>query len=374
MDHKSPMQHSAVQTAHQARDWRNFSQMALAIAMLAMAALSVLVVWADPYGVRTAGKPGLAPQLVDSNQRYMYPQLVRSGHFDSAVLGTSSSRLLDPARLSLLFGTRFANLAMNAATPWEQTQMMALVRANWQRPATIIWGLDSTWCETDADSPAKRLTARSFPDWLYQPAAPSTWLSLPKLVNMTALELAFRRLAISTGQMGPRMRADGFDEFTPPDATYDAARARFHLYRHRGGSAPASLPPDAAVASESETGKWVFPALGWLEASLQALPAKTRKILLFPPLHVASLPVEGSYELARDAACKGAILALAGRLSASVVDYRILSAVTRDETRFWDPLHYRIDVARMIELDLANASQRGQVASGNAILRHQPPR
>ncbi len=373
------MQQPSVQANDPAQDWREFSLFTLVIAAVAMAALSVMVIWADPYGVRTAGKHGVAPQLVDSNQRYMYPQLVRSDLFDSAVLGTSSSRLLDPARLSELFSTRFANLAMNAATPWEQTQMMALVRANWTKPAAIIWGLDATWCEMDADSPAKRLTPRSFPEWLYQDKPPSAWLSLPKLMNMTTLELAFRRLAMLAGQMGPRMRPDGFDEFTPPDATYDAARARFHLYRHRAGDVPATLPPDSIIADTnvaggSENGKWLFPALGWLEASLQALPSTTRKILLLPPVHAASLPTEDSSERARIAACKSAIVALGQRNSATVVDYRILSPVTREETRFWDPLHYRVDVARMIERDLAGADQTGAVTSGNAILRHRQPR
>jgi len=42
---------------------------------------------------------------------------VRSGRYDSAVVGTSTVRLLDPQRLGALFGARFANLGLNAGTP-----------------------------------------------------------------------------------------------------------------------------------------------------------------------------------------------------------------------------------------------------------------
>jgi hypothetical protein len=349
--------------------WRRFSVTLLAVALALGLALAALIVWADPFGLRV--RPGAAPPiLVDSNQRYVYPQLVRSGRFDSAVIGTSSSRLLDPARLSASFGGRFANLAMNAATPYEQTRMARLVRANWAAPRAIIWGIDATWCEADADQPSKRLTPRPFPEAFYEDAPPG-WSAMAGQINLATLEIAVRRAALAFGQGGPRMRADGYDEFTPPDATYDAARARFHLYRAHGGAVPPALPPAPDVAPSA--GGHAFPALAWLEAELAALPAATRKLILLPPLHWASLPAEGSADVARNAACKRALMALAERVDASLLDYRLLSPLTQDDSRFWDPLHYRIDVARRIEDDLARADRDrrlGQGQGGDVVLRH----
>ncbi|MCC7282510.1 MAG: hypothetical protein IT556_09020, partial [Acetobacteraceae bacterium] len=49
--------------------------------------------------------------------------LARSARFDSAILGTSTSRMLRPAVLDPLFGARFANLSMNDATAWEQYRL-----------------------------------------------------------------------------------------------------------------------------------------------------------------------------------------------------------------------------------------------------------
>ncbi|MGL4728865.1 MAG: hypothetical protein ACRCWO_08915 [Bosea sp. (in: a-proteobacteria)] len=308
---------------------------------------------------------------MDSNQRYVYPQLVRSGRFDSAVLGTSSSRLLDPAKLSAGFSTRFANLAMNAATPWEQMRMARLVRANWPAPRVVIWGIDATWCEADADSPAKRLTPRPFPDEFYGDKPPGL-LAFAGQMNFATLEIAFRRLGQAIGQGRPRMRADGFDEFTPPDATYDAARARFHLYRAHGGVPPNVMPQtdDVAIRAEGH----VFPALAWLEQELAALPALTRKLILTPPLHWASLPRSGFGDEAREAACKRALTALAGRVNAALLDYRLFSPLAHDDSRFWDPLHYRVDVARRIEADLLAADRAGRLEGADVVLRHAQTR
>ena len=71
---------------------------------------------------------------MDLNQRFMYPQIVRSGRFDAAVFGTSTVRLLDPQRLGAAFGGRFANLGMNAGTPWEQMQLADLFLRHVPRP------------------------------------------------------------------------------------------------------------------------------------------------------------------------------------------------------------------------------------------------
>ncbi len=56
--------------------------------------------------------------------------------------GTSTARLLDPQELDRAFGGRFANLAMNAATPWEQTQLARLFLT--RAPArACCFGLDA---------------------------------------------------------------------------------------------------------------------------------------------------------------------------------------------------------------------------------------
>src|SRR5690349_6903202 len=105
--------------------WRSFLAAFASAAALFALGLYAFVVLLDPYGLR-AGPDRPSGPIMDVNQRYMYPQIVRSGRYDAAVFGTSTIRLLDPRRLREAFGARFANFGLNAGTPWEQVQIASL--------------------------------------------------------------------------------------------------------------------------------------------------------------------------------------------------------------------------------------------------------
>lgn len=329
------------------------------------------VVAMDPFGLRVgAGQP--ARPLMDINQRYMYPQLVRSGAFDSAVLGTSTMRLLDPAILSQAIGGRFVNLAMNAATPWEQTQMAQLFAQGPRRPATVIWGLDQTWCDGDATSAQKRLTPRPFPPWLYDGPG---WLDAGRQLNLTSLEIAVRLLGQRLGYLPARIRGDGYEVFTPPEASYDLARARRHLYPASDGVAPdlsPLVPP--AVASAQERANWRFPALDWLDQALARFPPETRRLLVLPPTHVSGLPRPGSLDAQRYDACKSTLRELAARQGATLVDYSHRSSVTAVDENYWDPLHFRLPIARRVEAELAAVARGAALPQDGVAVVRGPPR
>lgn len=344
---------------------------AFVIATLALAGLlSGFVVAMDPFGLRISA--GLAARpLMDLNQRFMYPQLVRSGAFDSGVFGTSTMRLLDPAILSRSVGGRFANLAMNAATPWEQVEMARLFARTVPAAKAVIWGVDHTWCEPDATSPAKRLTPRPFPPWLYDGAG---WFDGLRQLNLTTLEIAARLLGYQMGLLPERIRGDGYEVFTPPEASYDLAQARGHLYAGSAGVARDMTPlsPPETV-SEVQRRDWRFPALDWLDAALAAFPGETVRMIVLPPTHFASLPREGSADAQRYDACKAALRELAGRRNASIVDYAHGSSLTRNDENYWDPLHFRLRIARRVEAELAAVLRGSAVASDGVARVVSPP-
>lgn len=344
--------------------WRGWSK-AFALAALALTALLFGFIAAlDPYGARVQAGQSARP-LMDLNQRFMYPQIVKSGAFDSAVLGTSTLRLLDPAILSMGLSARFANLGMNAATPWEQAQIASLFARRVAAPKLVIWGIDQNWCEADATSETRRLTPRPFPPWLYDDSAWNDW---PKQLNFTTLEIALRLAAHRLGLQPERLRGDGYEVFTPPEGTYDLARARFHLYRRSGGRAPdltPQLPPVEVPATERAS--WQFPALAWLEQGLAAFPTTTRRLIVLPPVHASALPREGSAAWQRFEACKAQIGAIAARRQAVIADYAHPSVLTREDANYWDPAHYRLPIARRIETDLI-ALGRGDMAPADPAL------
>ena len=339
------------------RAWRRFVLTLAGTLVGLLAALYGLVLLADPFGLRVG--PGRPPgALMDLNQRWMYPQLARSRLYDGAVLGTSTMRLLDPRALGDAFEARVANLGMNAATPWEQAELARLYLRENPAPRLLVWGLDRNWCEPDADAPGKRLTFRSFPRALY---GTHLWRILPDLLNLKSVEIAFRSLLHRAGLMRERIRRDGYEVFTPPEATYDVARARAHIWAGTPGRVTPVDPP--AALSPEEAARLRMPALEWLTALVAQVPVSTRLVLVLPPINVAAQAVPGSRDAALDAACKARIAATGAAHGAPVVDFRYPSPLTSDDANYWDPLHYRLGVAARIVADLKRAVDTRQDAA-----------
>src|SRR4051794_35352286 len=132
--------------------------------------------------------PPLPRVPISTNARYSFPALARSDKFDSAVFGNSSSRLLEPRLLNPGFSAHFANLAMNAATAYEQTRLFdVFVRAH-PSPRVVMFGLDAGWCA----STFQWLTERSFPEWMYREDLWSAYLHVfsPYAVQEAANQFA----------------------------------------------------------------------------------------------------------------------------------------------------------------------------------------
>lgn len=325
--------------------WRRFGRDLLLSALVAGAGAVAFVAAMDPYGLRAAPGRRTGP-IMDRNQRFMYPQIARGGAFDAAVFGTSTARLLDPEDLDRAFGARFANLAVNAATPDEQRRLAELFLAG--RPVrTALFGLDATWC---AAVPPPR-TAHPFPDWLYETGTP--WGAL-KQANLQGLAVA-GRVALHALHLTPaRLRPDGYGVFTPPEAAYDLERARLHI---RAGT---RIDPDASDAAPvQEKPDAGMPALDRLDTLLAALPESARRIVAFMPVHVAVQGAPGTEQGRREAACKARVATIGRARGALVVDFRIPSPVTMEDANYWDALHYRLPVAARIVAGLKAAAETG---------------
>ncbi len=322
--------------------------------VLALAALlfNILV---DPYGANPLRLRFERP-LMDINQRFMYPQVLRSGEYDGAVFGTSTIRLLNPSELEAAFGGHFANFGMNAATPFEQSEAVRLFIAHTPHLRNLVWSLDRSWCDPDAETPAKLLTDRAFPPWLYDG---SRWATIPHLFNLRTLEISARVVLNRLGLMKPRLPRDGYEVFTPPEASYDAARAAAHIW----GGKPrrvTSMEPEFE-ASAAERSAWRFPALERLGATLAGLPASARLLALFPPVHIAIQPVPGSLEAAKDTECKVRIATLIAEHHGTTVDLRFASPITADDSNYWDALHYRLPIAKRV-VDVLQQASKGETS------------
>ncbi|CAH0217327.1 hypothetical protein [Roseomonas sp. CECT 9278] len=292
----------------------------------------------DPWGMLPLSLP-LPRETVTTNQRFSYPMLARDPRFDSVVIGTSATRLLRPPVLDAALGGRFANLSMNSGTAWEQTQLLALFTRAHPAPRNVLVGFDMVWCEA---GPLRRLTPRPFPDWMY---GANLWRGYAEILNPFAAEEAGKQALAMLGLGRARYGRDGWADFLPDESRYDPPRAAAGLVPPAWTPAPA-MPPD-----------FDFPQHALLAERLAALPPATRVLLFFVPYHISLQPPDGTLDALRWAACRASIAAVArGRPGTILADFMMPSAITREDTNYWDPQHYRIGIADRLVRDLAQAA------------------
>jgi len=331
------------------RQWRAFAAMFVAIFVGGLVLVYGFIVLMDPYGINPYALP-IQRAIVSISQRYMYPQLIRSHQFDSFVIGTSTSRLLDPRILNQTFHARFVNLGMDSMTAWEQSTVMDYFVRKVGAPKVLLVGLDGVWCDSDAAS--HRITFRGFPGWLYEDTAAPAFAYL---LNYGTLEIAGRLVGYQLGLYPERIRNDGFEVFVPPEDTYDPERARRNINRR-------PMPVDRR---ESPPPHFSFPALPWLDAALAKMPHSI-KILTYMPVHVAAQPAPGSRQEQAEIECKRQIAAIAAHRHAVVIDWRIASPITEDDANYWDAVHYRLPLAQRIARETAAAVLNGSPAPDGA--------
>lgn len=333
-------------------NWLRFMRRFAVIFVAALAGAYTFVLLVDPYHVVPFSLPFDRP-IVSISYQFMYPQVVRSHKFDSLIVGTSTSRLLDPAVIGAALHVRLANLAINSATPWEQKTMVEYFERQVGPPKALIIGIDWVWCDPHIDR--VRHIQPGWPDWLYDD---DPWNDYLYLLNEPTLEIAVRMAGNKMGLVRERVRFDGFEVFTPPESSYDLARAREHIWQGRARELPPDLPPPKL--SENERAALQFPVLEWMSAMMSDLPASTVKILAFMPVHVVAQPWPGTKAAAVEAECKARIADIGRSRGAKVIDWRIASSITRDDRNYWDNLHYRLPIAQRLAQDLIEAVVNGR--------------
>jgi len=337
--------------------WRRFLGLTLALfATFSLACYGFILVL-DPYQ-NVPFSPALPRAPVAQNQRYAYPALARQPRFDSAIVGTSMVRLLNPARLDSLLGARFVNLAMNSATAFEQLRMNELFLRHHPQAKFLVYAIDDSWCR--AATEPDRYTFRDFPEFMFDE---NRWNDLLYLFNDKALENAVRMLELLNGKREPKYGPDGYFDFTRDFGAYDLARTRQRIY---GSPTPPAAPPPLDL--EPATGGDATPManLDLLPALLGAAPADARVVLLMPPMHVW----HQQQNAANYRECKGRVLELVGAgRPVTVLDYLLDSPLTRDDANYWDAIHYGDAVAGRIEADLAAALAGGFASRRDAVQR-----
>jgi hypothetical protein len=345
--------------------WRGFWWIAIGATLGVSLVLYAFVLIVDPYDT-VVFSPSFDREPVTTNQRFSFPALARKARFDSAVIGTSTTRLLEPARLNAGFGGSFVNLSMNSGTAYEQAQIFRVFARDHRRPRTVLFGVDVVWCQVSETY--EKFTPRPFPAWMYDD---DRWNDLLYLFNLAALEEAARQFAYLSGLRRPKYGKDGYTNFLPPRHVYDIERARANLYRDAAPAVKPAVEPPVTVGAATRAG-WVYASHPLMAEMLRALPEATRKVVLFVPYHHFHQPAPGSLADAQWAECKRRLTDLAGGFAnAHVLDFMIRSEITLEDANYWDPLHY--DTAVAARLVALMAEGVGNRRSADGLYRYLTP-
>lgn len=323
--------------------------------LLAGAILFVAII--DPNNT-LALSPPFERYPAATNQRFAYPSIARSREFDSLILGTSTTRMLEPANLNKDLNVSLANLSMNSATWWEQEQIFNLFLRRHKQPRLIIWGIDTIWCSPDKTG--RRLTPRKFPEWLYDD---NSWNDYLNILNFKALERAGKQLGILLGWRTPNYGRDGYKSLNKKGTPYDPAKARRKIYGQAAPIAPAKAldwPSIDAATREN----WQFPNFKTLDKLISKVDGNTRVVLMMVPYHQNSLGAPNGATMLRYDECKKRIFKQSDRLkNVDVIDFMFRSSFTNEDANYWDPLHFNEQGAKQIEDSLVDYIVKGITAS-----------
>jgi hypothetical protein len=323
-------------------NWKKTWSKTIGLTLILMLVIYTFIILVDPYDSFSISIPAKRVPIV-TNQRFSYPAIARDISFDSLVIGTSTTRLLNPDILDLEFDTKFANLSMNSATAYEQYKIYDLFSRNHDSIKYMIIGVDTVWCDTKQDP--DKYTFRPFPPWLYDD---NKWNDYLYMFNDKGLENSVRLIEYWMGKREPKYAINGYRSFVD-FGQYDPGKVVNKLY---GSSGKKKEFIEKYMASKNtpvtnNDTKYTFPIHNLMGDILRSLDNDTVKIILFVPYHYKNIFT--GFE--RFKQCKNEISVLSSDFeNIHLVDFMFYSDITTNDSNYWDPLHYRLDIAEQIPL------------------------
>jgi hypothetical protein len=350
--------------------WRRFALLFLGVFATVVGIAYAFIILVDPYdsgrfvsfGLRSSydgatngmadvtggipasgtGSSSAAFGDTDTSQRTSNVALGRAPQFNAAIFGNSHGQLLSPERLSSATGLAFVQLTVPGSNVREQLAVMHWFVAHHADVGAMVLALDERWCVTDPALPVRT----PFPFWLY---GDSNLVYLTHAMSTRSLRDSIRRVAAAFGSR-PTVDPAGY-------ADYERGKA----WSFKPGR-PATADEFAVGGGRSSPD---FPGLIRLDAVLGEIPAATPVVIVMPPQFYTRLPPAGTPAAQFRDTCKERIAQRARRGAGSAfIDFLVDSEIARAPENFMDDEHYRANIARIIEADIAGALRIRREASG----------
>jgi len=322
-------------------NWNKFWPRTIRLTLILMLFIYTLIILVDPYDSFAISIPAKRVPIVQ-NQRFSFPAIAKNSSFDSLIIGTSTTRLLNPDILDSEFDAKFVNLSMNSATAYEQYKIYDLFRENHGFIKHIIFGVDRVWC--DVREEPNKYTFRPFPPWLYDN---NKWNNYLYMFNDKGLENSVRLIEYWIGKREPKYAINGYSNFLVDDNQYDLKKAENKLYGNSNNKKAFTIRYMASKNTPvtNKKANYTFPIHNLMSDILLSLDKDTIKIILFVPYHYKN--IYANFE--RYEQCKTDILKLSNNFeNIYLVDFMFFSDITTKDSNYWDSLHYRIDIAEQM--------------------------
>jgi hypothetical protein len=317
------------------RAYRRCAVAFLAVFFGGIGLIYAFLVVVDPWDTGRFPSP-MPAGVADADRRTATASRGRNPAFDAAIVGNSRTFLLDPETLSKATGLNFVSLGAPGAGPQEALLVARYFLRRHPGARAIVFGIDERWCSHDPSMPM----VVAFPFWLYR----GDLEYLANLLSTRSFTAARNRIRLALGRETP----------TDPRGYFDYEAGKVWKFNPPATGEPAAAAAPAAVEADT-----YFPALDAFDGLLAEMPRKTRFMIMMPPAYQAKLPRPGTQEAADLAACKAGLARRLGRQGVALLDYMVDGQIARDPGNFLDMVHYRNNVARIIEDGIVDVFSRG---------------
>jgi hypothetical protein len=332
--------------------WKRFAIILISSFIGLFVAGYVFILIVDPYGMLPLSFD-FDRGPITAEQRYFFPNLAKKSQFDSAIIGTSTIRLLNPDDLNPLLKSNFVNLAMNAASVFEQEAIFNVFLRYHRDPKTVIFDVDDAYF--DKNNYTKHIGGvrpEHFPEWMYDENPFNDLLPY----NWRTMQITIKQLKCITGMRPYKFRLDGYEDYTKTMFSHDIDHIRKIIYGSKTPKKKKPLEPPVQATPELIK-SFEFPAIRHLDRMLNRLPESTLKIVIIPPFHVYHQATPGSEDAVKWKVFKYRIANLVCRYqNAMLLDFMIESPITTRDENYFDQIHYTVAVAKEISRWIAQES------------------
>ncbi len=315
-------------------NWRRFLRVYIASAIGLGILVGIFIVMLDPYDT---GRFSLLAShgIPEFTQSLTGASLGRQPQFNTALIGSSTLQLIDPAQIKAK-DVQAVSLAMLGTGPLEQLAMAQwfLDHHTGSNLKAFVFGIDERWCEAN-----RPLTiAHPFPFWLY---GKSNWDYLSNILQMKSLQSAGDKIRLLKGKI-KIAPADGYKDFSEGrEWSHDGfIKSQKETLKEMAELNPVVSPP------------YDFAAVPLLKNFLAQLPSSAAVLLVVPPRYA---PDKTGPAAEQQVACEKAFeTVIADRTHAHFLNFLERDELTSNEEDFWDHMHPRARIAHVMENDISN--------------------